>query len=240
MSKISVYHLLLTLVLLSSPLYAQQPAPPAREESVENSGPSAPAAPVKAEKRLFGVLPNYRTVDAAEPFMPLSARQKLNIARHDSFDWPTYLLAGVLTFATPGGSHDTYGGGVDGFLNRYARSSVDQICGNMLTEGFLPVFLHQDPRYFRPGTGSFKSRLASALGQIVVARNDAGHRTFNASEFLGNAMAVGISNSYSPNLNSWSHRSEKLMLMISTDAFSNVVKEFGPDVKRRLFHHHDS
>jgi hypothetical protein len=39
-----------------------------------------------------------------EPFMPLSARQKLNIARHDSFDWPTYILAGVLTFATPGGS----------------------------------------------------------------------------------------------------------------------------------------
>jgi len=172
--------------------------------------------------------------------MPLTARQKLNIARHDSFDWPTYALAGVLTFATPGGSHDNYGTGVEGFLNRYARTSADQICGNMLTEGFLPALLHHDPRYFRPGTGTFAARLGSALGQIVVARNDAGHRTPNVSEFLGNAMAVGISNSYSSNLNSWSHRSEKLMLMISTDTFSNVVKEFGPDVKKRLFHHHDS
>jgi hypothetical protein len=188
---------------------------------------------------LFGVIPNYRTVDASVPFSRLSAKQKLNIARHDSFDWPNYVFAGVLTFATPSSKDQSasYGGGLEGFANRYVRSTADQITGNMLTEGFMPIVLHQDPRYFRPGTGTFKSRLGSALSQIVVARRDSGHRTFNASEWLGNAMAVGISNTYSPNLNSWSARTQKWMLMISTDTFSNVMKEFGPDVKERLLPH---
>ncbi len=191
----------------------------------------------KPDKRLFGVLPNYRTADASAPFSPLSSRQKLSIASHDSFDWPTFVLAGVMTFASPGKKENTYGGGFEGFANRYVRSGADQITGNMLTEGFLPVLFRHDPRYFRPGAGSFGSRLGSALGQIVVARNDKGHPVFNVSEFLGNAMAVGISNTYSPNLNSWENRTQKWFLMIGTDALSNVMKEFGPDIKQRLLPH---
>src|SRR5262249_45964018 len=146
--------------------------------------PPSVSAPSESttDKRLFGVLPNYRTVDASIPFKALSSRQKFNIARHDSFDWPTYVLAGVLTFATPGRDQtSSYGSGLSGFANRYVRSSADQISGNMLTEAFLPMLLRQDPRYFRPGTGSFRSRLGSALGQIIVARNDSGRRTFNIS-----------------------------------------------------------
>ena len=102
----------------------------------------------------------------------------------------------------------------------------------------MPVALHQDPRYFRAGTGTFFSRLSSALAQIAIARNDAGDRTFNTAEFLGNAIAVGISNTYSPNLHSWPGSGEKLGLMVGTDMFSNVLKEFGPDIKERLLHRH--
>jgi hypothetical protein len=220
------------ICLFAVPLQAQKPDPLAPPET------TAPT-PAQPGKRLFGVIPNYRTVDASVPFARLSAKQKLNIARHDSFDWPNYVFAGVLTFATPSSKDQSasYGGGIEGFANRYVRSTADQITGNMLTEGLMPVVLHQDPRYFRPGTGTFKSRLGSALSQIVIARRDSGHRTFNASEWLGNAMAVGISNTYSPNLNSWSARTQKWMLMISTDTFSNVMKEFGPDVKERLLRH---
>ena len=192
----------------------------------------------KTDKRLFGVLPNYRTVDASVPFASLSRRQKLSIARHDSFDWPTYVLAAGLTFVTPGGKAASYGSGLAGFANRYVRTSADQIAGNMLSEGFLPVVLGEDPRYFRPGTGATWSRLRSALAQIAVAHDDKGHHTLNLSEFLGNGIAVGISSAYSPNLNSWSHRSEKLALMLSTDTFSNVLKEFGPDLRERFFHRH--
>ena len=240
----------LAVVLIALPVYSQSSSDTGETASaptvLSSAPPTAaasisPAEPAHSDKRLFGVVPNYRTVDAAIPFQPLTARQKLGIASHDSFDWPTYALAGVMTFAMPGEQEaQRYGTGWSGFANRYVRTSADQIIGNMLTEGFLPVVLREDPRYFRPGTGTLWSRLRSAVTQIAVARNDAGHPTFNTSEFLGNAMAVAISNSYSPNLRSWADSTEKLGLMIGTDMFSNVIKEFGPDIRQRLPHrrHH--
>src|SRR5205823_15106825 len=76
-------------------------APPPPELSTLSLHDALPIS-AKPDKRLFGVLPNYRTVDASIPFSPLMARQKLSIARHDSFDWPTFGLAAVLTLAMPG------------------------------------------------------------------------------------------------------------------------------------------
>ena len=238
----------LAVLLIALPVYSQSSSdtgeaasPPAELSSPAPtaSTPITKVEPGHPDKRLFGVVPNYRTVDAAIPFQPLTPRQKLTIASHDSFDWPTYALAGLMTFAMPGEQEaKRYGTGWSGFANRYVRTSADQIIGNMLSEGFLPVLLRQDPRYFRPGIGTFWSRLRSAVSQIAVARNDSGHRTFNTSEFLGNAMTVAVSNTYSPNLRSWYDSSEKLALMVGTDMFSNVIKEFGPDIRRRLPRRH--
>jgi hypothetical protein len=209
--------------------------------NVVSSAPTTPAieSPKPPDKRLFGVLPNYRTANASVPFAPITSKQKLGIASRDSFDWPTYPLAAVMTFAMPGKEEvKAYGSGWSGFANRYVRSSADQVIGNMFTEGFIPAVLHHDPRYFRAGSGTLWSRLTNAVSQIAVAKNDSGRRTFNVSEFLGNAIATGISNTYEPNLRSWENSTEKLGLMVATDMFSNVVKEFGPDVKERVFHRH--
>ena len=232
--KFNIFIGLLAAILFSLPLSAQASG----SDDGSASSVSNPESP-KPDKRLFGVVPNYRTVEASIPFVRLTPRQKLVIATRDSFDWPTFPTAAVMTFAMSGNEErKAYGTGWAGFGNRYARNVSDQIIGNMLTEGFMPVALHQDPRYFRAGTGTFFSRLSSALAQIAIARNDAGHRTFNTAEFLGNAIAVGISNTYSPNLHSWPGSGEKLGLMVGTDMFSNVLKEFGPDIKERLLHRH--
>ena len=228
--------LILTLFVFVAPLGAQSGS---NEESpaAEATKTEPKAEPAKPDKRLFGVVPNYRTTDGSVPFSPISSKQKLSIAAHDSFDWPTYATSGFLTLITS--DHDKiYGTGIESFANRYARWSADQVIGNMLTEGFLPVAFHQDPRFFRAGTGSFSSRFFGAVAQIVVAKNDSGHRTFNTSEWMGNAMAVGISNTYSAHLNSWPQRTDKLMLMIGSDTFSNVLKEFGPDLRQMLPHRH--
>ena len=246
--KVHVLIILLVFILVALPAYAQSPSDTADTESA-NSGlssaspaASTPPSRIEAEhpdKRLFGVVPNYRTVEASIPFAPLTSRQKLSIASHDSFDWPTYPLAALMTFVMPGKEETKrYGTGWSGFANRYVRTSSDQIIGNMLTEAFIPIMLRQDPRYFRLGTGTFWSRLRGSVAQIAVAHNDSGHLTFNTSEFLGNAMAVSISNTYSPNLRSWFDSTEKLGLMVGTDMLSNVVKEFGPDVKQHLPHRH--
>jgi len=54
--------------------------------------------------------------------------------------------------------------------------------GNMMTEGFLPVLMHDDPRFFRSGTGTTGTRLKTALRQIFLTRTDSGSWRFNAPE----------------------------------------------------------
>ena len=60
------------------------------------------------------------------------------------------------------------------------------------------MLLNEDPRYFRRGTGSVLSRAGYALTRVMVTQTDSGGMRFNRSEWLGNALAVAISNAYYP------------------------------------------
>jgi hypothetical protein len=105
-----------------------------------------------------------------------------------------------------------------------------------MTEGVFPVLLHEDPRYFRRGTGSIISRAGYALSRVLVTHKDSGGRRFNYSEWLGNAGGVAISNAYYPDNRTASENGTKLLTLVGTDAVSQVLKEFWPDIRRKLFH----
>jgi hypothetical protein len=106
--------------------------------------------------------------------------------------------------------------------------------GNMMTEGFMPALLHEDPRYFRIGEGSFGRRLWYAATRTVVTTTDSNKRTFNFAEWTGNSVAVGISNLYYQDGRHWGDNVERLLVQCGTDTLSNVLKEFWPDVKRHF------
>jgi hypothetical protein len=187
------------------------------------------------DKRIFGVLPNNRTTEASNPFAPITARRKMTIAFKDSFDLPVYPTAAA--FAALYQLEDqnpSFGQGMRGYSKRFASAYGDQMIGNMMTEGIVPSLLHEDPRYFRMGEGSKWHRTGYALSQIAITRTDSGHHTFNVAEFGGNAIAVGLSNAWYPDTRTVSDNVQKLAIQLATDAFSNVLKEFWPDVKRRL------
>ena len=105
----------------------------------------------------------------------------------------------------------------------------------MMTESIFPSLLHEDPRYFRRGTGTVKSRTWYALSRIFVTRTDAGGRRFNFSEVLGNATGVAVSNLYYSDTRTVGDNLERLTTQLATDAASQVLKEFWPDIKRKLF-----
>jgi hypothetical protein len=107
-----------------------------------------------------------------------------------------------------------------------------------MTEAIYPTLLHQDPRYFRRGTGSGLSRLGYAMGQIFWTHKDSGGTQFNYSEVLGNSTAVAISNAYYPDNRTASDAVSKLGIQLSVDMASNVLKEFWPDVERKLNRKH--
>ena len=194
--------------------------------------------PTPTDKRAFGVLPNYRTVEGSAPFTPLTAKQKLTIATKDTIDGPSYVMAGLfsglyqLTNQNP-----SFGQGMKGYARRYVSAIADQDIGNYMTEGFIPVLLHEDPRYFRRGTGSVKSRILYAATRVAVAKTDAGKSTFNVAEFLGNGVTAAIGNAYYPDEIGFGPTTQRMVTQIGTDAFSNVLKEFWPDVKKKFFKH---
>jgi hypothetical protein len=223
-------HRLITLFLLASTVALAQ------DGAVESGSQNVPE-----DKRVFGVIPNNRTTESAMPFRPITPRRKMTIAFKDSFDWPVYLNSGLFAgLYQLDGQNPSFGQGAEGYAKRFGTAYGDQMIGNMMTEGIFPSLLHEDPRYFRLGEGSKKSRLVRALLQIMVTRTDSGGRTFNFSEWGGNAATAAISNAYYPDSRRVSDNVQKLLVACGTDAFSNVLKEFWPDVKHYFQRKHES
>lgn len=189
----------------------------------------------KTDKRAFGFVPNYRTADASLPYKPISSKQKMTIAAKDSFDWTLVLVAaGYAGLGQLTDQNRPLGQGLAGYGNRLVRNYSDLVIGNVLVEGAMPILLHEDPRYFRRGQGKFWSRVGYAASRVFVTRTDSGGTEFNYSEFVGNSLAVGISNSYYPGNRNLGGNFQKFTIQFATDAFSNVLKEFWPDVKHKL------
>lgn len=237
----------LVLARFVAPLFFLLPGAAGQQQDQADSAqpPAAPAVVQPAQlphedKRLLGVLPNYRTVPSRDRSIPpLTAKQKFTIATKDSFDPPGYGLAAFYAGLNQWtDQYHSWGQGVKGFAKRYAGGFADQAISNYLTEGALPALLHEDPRYFRSHTGSAWRRAGYAATRVLVIRTDSGKDTFNFSEILGTAGAVGISNLYYPaDDRSFKQNAGKFVFQVGTDAGFNVFKEFWPEIKHKLFRH---
>jgi len=186
-----------------------------------------------AEKqRLMGVIPNFYTsyiYDAA----PLTAKQKFSLAVRGTFDPVAFIGVGFAAgIEQANNSFAGYGQGASGYGKRYAARFVDGRSSDLLTHAVFPTLLHQDPRYYYQGSGSFKSRLMHAVGSAFVTRSDSGRREPNYSYFLGDVGSAALSNLYYPEANRGAH-------LVFTNAAvglagrvgGNLIREF---LSRRL------
>jgi hypothetical protein len=250
--------LLLPMVLLAARVIAQdqqQPGTPPADNAAASTKPvpaeTDPATQNKPEnaaadmtlapdKHVLGVLPNFRTVNDNGAVPPIDTKHKLIIACKDSFDYPLVLLsAGLAGIGQLADQDPSYHQGLEGYAKRLAANYGDQAIGNMMTEGFFPAMLHEDPRYYRigPGKGTVKYRAWYAFSRIFVTRTDSGSTRFNFSEWGGNATGVAISNLYHPDGRDAMDNVYKLLEQCATDGISQVLKEFWPDIKQKMFHH---
>jgi hypothetical protein len=208
-------------------------------EAGENKTETTPNQEPPGGKRIFGVLPNYRTVDGALGTGPLTVSQKFAIANKDSFDYPLVLLAaGLGGIGQWTNQNPSFGQGMGGFSKRFVTGFADQSIGNIMTEGLFPSILHEDPRYYRRGTGGTWSRTAYAFSRLFVTKTDSGGQRFNYSEWGGNAAATAISNIYYLDGKTVGANTEKLGMQIGLDGLGLVLKEFWPDIKRAVFERH--
>lgn len=188
-------------------------------------------------KRLFWIIPNFRTSPTLAEYKPLTPSEKFHIATLDTFDRGTVALAAAFAGeAQLSNSNPSFGQGVKGYAHYWGTAYADFAIGNYMTEGVFPTILHQDPRYFRKGTGSGIARLGYACSQIFLTHNDSGRRQFNYSEVAGNSTAVAISMAYYPENRDVGDAVSKLGSQLAVDMASNVLKEFWPDLSRKFSH----
>jgi hypothetical protein len=219
--------------------YSQQtaPNPPVQPGTLAPGNQSEPEP-----KRILGIVPNYRTSPSLTNYEPISAKQKFVIASQDSFDRGTVILAAAFAGeAQLTNSNRAFGQGAAGYGRYFGASYGDFVIGNYMTEAIYPTILHQDPRYFRRGTGSTWSRLFYAIGQTFWIHSDSGRMQFNYSEVIGNSTAVAISTAYYQDNRDVGDAVTKLGSQIGVDMAANVLKEFSSDINRKFFRkHHDN
>ena len=206
--------------------------------AVASSVPAAAQDSSTDNKRIWGIIPNYRTSPTLTDYQPLTPKQKWRMAADDALDRGTFILGAIfgaeaqLTDETP-----SFGHGWAAFARYFAASTTDFVVGDFMTEGLYPTVFRQDPRYFRRGTGTGAGRLGYAMGQIFWTHTDSGTGAINFSEIIGNATAVGIGNLYYPDNRTLSNNLYKLGVQLAVDMVGNVIKEFSPDLERHLSRH---
>jgi hypothetical protein len=189
---------------------------------------------VEEKQRLLGVMPQFQVVMGGNA-VPLTGGEKWRLALHTAID-PFYIGWAFVIGGGYGelvGDNNGYGWGPDGYIKRVGASYADNVNGALIGNALLPQLLHQDPRYFRKGTGSIKSRFLYAALSTVVCHGDNGKRQANVSNVLGNFVSGAISNWYYPA----NERGIALTLENGTSvtlfgALGGQILEFGPDLAR--------
>ena len=187
--------------------------------------------------RLFFTLPNFLTVENASNIPPLTSGQKFRVVARSSFDYVEYPWYGFLAgISQAENSESGYGQGAAGYGKRYGAAFADGTIENFWTSAILPSVLHQDPRYYQVGHGGFWHRAGYAMSRIVVTRSDSGHNQFNTSEILGSMISASISTySYHPHADQTLRNTASVWAsQIGYDILTTVVKEFWPDIRRKI------
>jgi len=230
------------------PSDSSQPKTP----SIEEVGAGKVAG--TSNDRLFYTLPNFLTLQGREKLPPLSAKDKFKVVALGTFDYFEYPWWGILAAINQAQNNEPgYGQGWVGYGKRYGSTAGDSMVENFMVGAVFPSVLHQDPRFYQSGGGSFLKRSGYAVSRIVITRGDSGHHQFNFSEVGGSAIAAAISTySYHPrstflstptNPHKFIASDRTLSNTISTwetqltlDTITIMVKEFWPDIHRKMSH----
>ena len=203
----------------------------AAEVSSVEAAPSNSASPlIHAKGRTFGIFPDSSAVDEAAQRVPPTTKQLFSITASHTFG------PAIFSFLTLTAGFRNMPGA--DYQQRYLTAVADNAIGNFMTSAIAPALLHQDPRYVPSSRNGILFRAGYALSRTVATRSRSGRTQLNYSEIGGNVVAAGLSNLYdsrgdrilSATLTRWGSQ-------ILWNCMSNEMREFWPDVRRRLTRH---
>lgn len=185
----------------------------------------------QSETRVVGVVPAFNVV----PFdtrTPMTSGQKFHLFWRSTLD-PFSLVAPAVKsiIYNAAGLNSGFGSGTSAFFKRYGAAIADGASGRFFRNYAYPTLLHEDPRYFRMGAGTKKTRTGYSLTRVFVTRTDAGSNRFNWSKLLGGLTSSGLSNLYYPEQNRGvGFTFAGVGFGYLGEASMNLVKEFWPDL----------
>ncbi len=125
-----------------------------------------------------------------------------------------------------------YGTNSDAYAQRLGAALARNASQNIFSDSLLAPVLHEDPRYYVMGNrrNAF-ARTAYAISRVLLTRSEAGDTTPNFSLLGGYASAAGLTNAYYPPTNrGFTETAKTFGGSLGGAAFSNVVREFLPDL----------
>jgi hypothetical protein len=230
--EISSPRLFILLLLAIAISAAQTPSP--------SDANAAPATSSTGHDRILGVIPNFQTVsDPAQNVVPLSAKQKFALFFRETTDPFTIISAAAGAALSQADNDDPkYGQGRGPYLERFGAAVADVTTQNFFSDAVLASLLHEDPRYFRRGPElPFWKRLGYSLSRVVLTRTDAGKPIFNYAGIGGMATGIALSNAYYPDRSvNGTEVAKRFGTSVVASALSNILPEFWPDIRQKVFH----
>jgi hypothetical protein len=211
------------------------------KDSITSGGPSTVAAARSnpQPRHILGIFPNYNASPCLSPYVPIGSKDKFKIASQDAFDPGAVALAALTGGAAQYfNSNRPFGQEASGYGRYFGAAYGNHVIGDFLTEGVYPSFLHQDPRYFRKGTGSAGSRVEYAISRVFRTQTDAGGVAFNYSRMLGASSTVAISSLYYAHHRDAADSAVGVGVQLGGAMAANILKEFWPDMLQRFSRKH--
>ncbi len=178
-----------------------------------------------------------RELLARDPYQPLTRHEKWEHFLRRTYAPATFLGAAEDTVFTRATGGFIYCCGIGGWGEQYAATVADKESRQFFGDYLFPTLLKQDPRYFPKRRGGVWGRAWYATTRVLVTRNDNGNAAFNYSEILGVAFAKATSNLYYPDRQrgGW-ETANRILGTFQSDAASNIISEFWPEMRSVLKH----
>jgi hypothetical protein len=133
---------------------------------------------------------------------------------------------------------EEWGQGAAAYGKRYADIEGQYLIQRTATFG-LSSALHEDNRYFNSGKHGFWPRAAYAIESGMLARHDDGSRHISVSQIGGVAAGAFLSRLWQPSSqNSAGDGAVSFGITMASNAGFGLVKEFLPDLGRKLANRH--
>ena len=166
----------------------------------------------------------------------LEVKDKFVLFVQDTLDPVSFLFAGFKAGLNQAANQDpTFGQGAAGYGKRFGAEFAGQTARRFFTDFAYPTVFSEDPRYYRLGHGSTRTRFLHAAEHTFVAHRDSGKHMFNFSKWMGTASAVALNNAYHPgNERGFTPATRQIGYSVMGDMGFDVLREFWPEIARKL------